>query len=526
VPWSGGRYQPLALENVYTANDVWVSKVLAAVQEVVVAPTSMKALGFCVSINHAEFMADKFNQAGVRAKAVSSNTNRSERASALEQLRAGDLNVLFAVDLFNEGIDVPDVDTILMLRPTESATIFLQQLGRGLRKAEGKTVLTVLDFVGHQRAEFRFDQRFGRLLGRSRRQIERDVETGFPFLPAGCEINLDPEAQEIVLANIKAAMPATFPKRVAELRSLGPLPMGEFLAEANLDVTDIYAGNNYWTSTRRAAGHLSSTASDGPGGEKLLGRGIRRLLHLDDLPRIDFVRDLISASSMPDASSLSDIEERSVTMLLMTLLSPKKGQYASVADALVHVWSFSDIREELLELLEVLSERVTHLHQPVGIDGVPLQVHATYTREEAIAAFGGATIEAPPSNREGVWWSESTQTDVFFVTLDKSDKSFSPTTRYRDYAISDLLFHWESQARTPVKSSVGQRYVNQRVGGTNVAMFIRRGKQTPDGRTQPYFFAGLADYVSHKSEKPIQLTWRLREPLPGDIFAAFRAAVA
>ena len=76
------------------------------------------------------------------------------------RLRNREINIIFAVDLFNEGVDIPEVDTVLFLRPTESATVFLQQLGRGLRLTRGKTVLTALDFVEHQRREFRFDQRF------------------------------------------------------------------------------------------------------------------------------------------------------------------------------------------------------------------------------------------------------------------------------------------------------------------------------------------------------------------------------
>ena len=125
-----------------------------------------------------------------------------------------------------------------MLRPTESATIFLQQLGRGLCKHDGKTVLTVLDFVGHQRQEFRFDQRFGRLLGRTRRQTERDLELGFPFLPAGCEITLDETARQIVLDNVRNAIPATFRRRVEELASMGPVSLAEFVHEAAIEVSD------------------------------------------------------------------------------------------------------------------------------------------------------------------------------------------------------------------------------------------------------------------------------------------------
>jgi len=203
-------------------------------------------------------------------------------------------------------------------------------------------------------------------------------------------------------------------------------------------------------------------------------------------------------------------------MALLTVLNPRKGTYGGLDDALA----------ELVELMDVLAERVTHLHPQVEIDGVPLQTHATYAREEVMAALGVSTIDAPVKPQGPAHWHEPTGTDVFFVTLDKSDRSFWPTTSYHDYAINDTLFHWESQAVTRLASETGQRYVNQRTGGTNVALFVRRSKTTPDGRTRPYFFAGLADYVSHRGERPIAITWQLRQPLPGDTFANFRAAVA
>ena len=241
LKWTRGGYQSSELTEVYTSDNRWIEKVFAALSEKVSQPTRMRALGFCVSIEHAQFMAKKFNEQGLKSVAVTSQTSRTERDQSLIDLREGNINAIFAVDIFNEGVDVPEVDTVLMLRPTESATIFLQQLGRGLRKTESKDLLTVLDFVGHQHAKFRFDQRFGKLLGRSRKQLEKDVETGFPYLPAGCQINLDPVAQEIVLSNIKNSVPATFPKRVEELRSLGDVGLKKFLDEAMIELSDVYA---------------------------------------------------------------------------------------------------------------------------------------------------------------------------------------------------------------------------------------------------------------------------------------------
>jgi superfamily II DNA or RNA helicase len=149
VPWRRGQgYDLGALENVFTADHAWARRVLEEVRRKVDEPSTMRALGYCVGVRHAEFMAARFTELGLPSVALSATSTRDERIGALRDLADGEVRVVFTVDLFNEGIDVPNVDTLLMLRPTESPTLFLQQLGRGLRKAPGKAACTVLDFVG------------------------------------------------------------------------------------------------------------------------------------------------------------------------------------------------------------------------------------------------------------------------------------------------------------------------------------------------------------------------------------------
>ena len=192
IPWRRGQgYDVSALEGVFTADHAWVHFVFEEVRRKIGDPSSMRALGYCVSVGHARFMAQRFTELGLPSVSLSAASPSAERSAALRDLSRGELRVVFTVDLFNEGIDVPNVDTLLLLRPTDSPTLFLQQLGRGLRKAEGKGACTVLDFVGTHRKEFRFDRRLRALLGGSRTDVERQVQNDFPFLPAGCSFHLD-----------------------------------------------------------------------------------------------------------------------------------------------------------------------------------------------------------------------------------------------------------------------------------------------------------------------------------------------
>lgn len=244
IPWRRGRgYDVEGLTNLVTGNDAWARQVVAQVARHVDDPRRMRALGFCVGVEHARYMARVFRDAGLDAVAIWSDSPDEERKAALTDLAAGRVTTVFSVDLFNEGVDVPVVDTLLLLRPTDSPTLFLQQLGRGLRLSKDKTVCTVLDFVGHHRKEFRFDRRFQALLGGTRKDLTEQIERGFPFLPAGCHMELDPVAREMVLANIRAGVPSRWHEKVDELRRMArsgaPVSLAGYLEESGLQSSDV-----------------------------------------------------------------------------------------------------------------------------------------------------------------------------------------------------------------------------------------------------------------------------------------------
>jgi superfamily II DNA or RNA helicase len=517
IPWRrGSGYDVASLTNLLTADHVWSNRVLEQVRDKVGDPGTMRALGFCVSVQHAVFMADRFTQAGLPSVALSGESSLAEREAALRNLGDGKIRVIFTVDLFNEGIDVPTVDTLLLLRPTDSPTLFLQQLGRGLRRAHGKTVCTVLDFVGTHRKEFRFERRFRALLGGSRADVRKQVEAQFPFLPAGCNIELDAVAQEVVLRSIRDSLPTRWPERCDELARLGDVGLGEYLQATELELEDIYSGGHSWSEMRRDAG--LPVAPAGPEETTLL-RAVGRLLHLDDDERIDAYASLVGLPTPPRMGDLDELDRRWLRMLVgsITNLGPKQTLEAAVDQ----LWSHPQVRAELAELLSVLHGRGDHLDLPLGLPNVPLHVHARYTRAEILAAFASGDGARPQTWQTGVWWDAPSSTDLFAFTLDKSVGSFSPTTRYRDYAISPQLVHWESQSATSTESRAGQRYINHRSLGTNVLLFARLRS---DDRA--FWCLGSAEYVSHEGERPIAFVWKLNHKLPADLYSQFAAAVA
>jgi superfamily II DNA or RNA helicase/HKD family nuclease len=524
VPWTRGRgYSVDGLTNVMDGNEIWARRIIQLVHEHVEDVSTMRALGFCVSVQHARFMTRMFNEAGIRATAVWADSPAEERKAALQALARGEVNVLFSVDLFNEGVDVPVVDTLLMLRPTESPTLFLQQLGRGLRKASGKTVCTVLDFVGTHRKEFRFDRRFRGLFEGTRQQLRQHVENDFPFLPAGCHMALDRIAKEAVLQSIRSAIPSRWPEKVAELRQLArriPDPsLVEFLTETGLDLEDIYAGAKCWSDLREDAG--LAVAAHGPD-ERSFRRAVGRLLHVDDAERQTAYRARMLGTTCPDIASMDGRERRLARMLLAQLGDQVFTKATSLQEGWERLWRHPQVRAEVAELMAVLRTRTDHLHAtlPQRAD-VPLQVHARYTRIEILAAFGegdGATVAAWQT---GVRHLEQQRADLLAFTLDKSSGSFSPTTRYRDHAISRELIHWESQSVTRADSETGRRYQQHAQLGSDVYLFARL---RDDDRS--FWFLGPASFVSSRGEKPMAIVWRLQWLLPGDLFTQFAAAVA
>jgi superfamily II DNA or RNA helicase/HKD family nuclease len=519
LDWRRGDYDLAALERVYTADDARVRIVLRELKDKVTDLSSIRALGFCVSVKHAEYMADRFRAAGIPALAVSGATSKEERAAALDALRNRDVNVLFAVDLFNEGLDIPDVDTLLLLRPTQSATVFLQQLGRGLRRTADKPVLTVLDFIGQQSREFRFDLKYRALTGTSRSGLERQLDRGFAFLPSGCELVLDEVAREVVLDNVRRQLKLNRKQLVQDVRSHGDLDLAGWLQESGRELTDVFKAGS-WTWLRREAG--LPTLGQGPADEQLLKR-TAAFAHVDDTERATlYTRFLTDPVSYRD---LWEREQRFARMLFFSMW-PNGGGFASYQEGFDVLAQSPAVRDELRQVIALGLANAEHVTGSLeaGMQQVTMRTNARYSREEALAALDWATLTRKPSSFvAGVVWSQAVQTDAFFVTLRKTERDYSPTTMYRDYALSPELFHWESQNATSLASATGQRYLHHQTGGSHVLILARETRATEWGGPRPFLCLGPASYVSHEGERPIAVTWKLRHPMTVDVYR--RAAI-
>lgn len=515
--WVRGGYDRAELSNLYTLSQGVAEKradhILRSMDKYVTDMSDVRALGFCVSIEHARFMADYFNRCGVPALALTGDSRDDVRASAQERLVKGELRVLFVVDIYNEGVDIPEVNTVLFLRPTESLTIFLQQLGRGLRLAEGKECLTVLDFIGAANRKYNFEEKFAALLDNTNHSVEQELRHGFVSVPKGCYIQLEKKASQIILTNIRQSygFKGGLVSRIASFEEDSglPLTLENFLTYHHMDVRAIYARFSF----ARLCAEAGVRDDFAEPAEDVLTKAFSRLCAIDSRRWIGFLLDILPRLDDVDFSALGENEKRMLNMFYVTVWLEVIEDFSADAvwERLYALAESPVMLAELIELLRYKLNTIDFIDAPADLPyDCPLDVHCAYTRDQLMLALD---FMKPKTLREGVKWLPEKQTDVLLITLNKSDKEYSPTTMYNDYSINSRLFHWQSQSTTSADSPTGQRYINHRARGSHVLLFVRETKSDACGAA-PYTFLGTADYVSHSGSRPMNIVWELHQEIP------------
>lgn len=521
VPWKRGTYDPAELSRLYTGNQQRADLIIRAVQDYTTDLHDIIGLGFCVSVEHAEYMAAAFREAGIPAACLHAGSSREERSTIQKRLVDRKIHFIFVVDLYNEGVDIPEVNTILFLRPTESLTVFIQQFGRGLRLSDRKECLTVLDFVGNHNKNFPFGERIAALLSPGGKTLVEQVSRDSYSLPKGCYIHFEEKAREKVLANIRANITnrATLIRKIHsfEDETGEPLTFKKFLQRYSLQPLDVYRRGTF-CSLAAEAGVYPGTYAD----ERLFPRTAAiRLATLNSPEAIHLIRDALSDPCHYSPAALSD-REKSILALFYYSLSdvPLRDENMGIEEIFSDLFAYDEIRREICDLLEYNGAHIEFLPKPVdlGFENA-LELHATYTRAQAFAALGHYTLTRKPAggSREGVVYLEDKKADVFLVTLNKTEEHYSPTTMYKDYAVNENLFHWQSQSTTSVSSPTGRRYIEHERWGSKVLLFVREYNKV-GGVTQPYLFLGTARYVSHEGSRPMSITWELDDPMPPGFF--------
>lgn len=514
VPWNQTG-EISAIEKLVTGNDVRARLVINEWRRLAGDITKCRTLVFCVSVAHAEYMTEKLNQSGINALCVVGKTPHEERRRAPERLAKGEVIALVTCDLYNEGIDIPSVNILLFLRPTQSPVLFQQQFGRGLRLSSDKESCLILDFIGRYRQDFRFDRLLSSITGLTREQLTDAVDKGFGSLPSGCHIHLQRQSRDQILSSLKRLVQHNWRRLCKELQAFAALKgrsnisLADFLREQAIDIEDIYRGNGRsgWTNLKRDAGLLVSPVG---AEDDYFGRRFADLLHFDDIARIDL---LLKVNDQGKSYHLEN--DSRLLQMLAYQIDGQHHQTGTGLDFLRRLPVQSALRSELTEIGEVLlGKNVVRQQSIPGLEDTPLCLHASYGIREILTALNWLTAERRVPFQAGVLALQERKTELLFVTLDKRE-GYHERITYHDYAISAERFHWQSQNSAGPNTPSGKRYLESPGNGWTFQLFVRCAKG------EPYKVCGPVILQDSEGSKPMTIYWRLAVPLPIRLFQEY-----
>lgn len=515
VKWEKGKYAASELTALYTKNDIRVGEIITNLNKYLNDINDIRAIGFCVTVEHAIFMTEKFNLAGLKANYLTSR-NANERDRIRNEFKKKEFNYLFVVDIFNEGVDIPEIDTVLFLRPTESLTVFLQQLGRGLRLAEGKDCLTVLDFVGNSRPEYDFESKFRALIGKTTTSVQKEIEDDFPHLPLGCSIILEKKTKETILENIKKATSLNINQLINKIQNFQhqadlPLTLNNFIEFYHIPIETIYRKDS-WSRLCQRAGIIDDFENIN---EKQIYSAIsNKWLSTNSTSYFNFI---LSIAKKDFKIKIDDFDENQKIMLLMLHYDvwQNAGGFDSLEQSIIQIGKNKTLVNEIIEVLELLLDKIGFKEIDIQLTyKQPLKLHSRYTRDQILVAFRLSTFEKKSSNREGAAENKDLNTEILFINLIKSEENFSPTTMYDDYAISETLFHWQSHNAYGPETTKGVSYIKHLEINKKILLFVREKSKDENGNTLGYVFIGEGIFKETEGSKPMSIKWELNEPIP------------
>jgi superfamily II DNA or RNA helicase len=372
MQWNG-RYDEHELTKVYTANDHRASLVYQKVEQYLNDLSEVKAIGFCASQAHARHMNAYFQKRGLKSEVVLADTDTSSRDSAQKRLSRGNLNFLFTVDLYNEGVDIPDLNTVLFLRPTESLTVFLQQLGRGLRLSPGKEHLTVLDFIGqaHKNYQSRFEEKYRAVFEKSRHSLVHQIEQNVFKLPRGCYLQFEKMAKEYVLRGLKqVTFNARFLSekvRTFEADTGQPLTLAAFLEHHKLSLYDFYGTGS---TPRSLYTLLSPEGFEATDDYLSVVKRFKSLFHLNSRRFLRFILQYLEEKGWEREPSANLLENRLEGMLYYTFFQKHPGQngHGGYKDALKTIFAADGhLTQEIAQICDHLLEKIDFVDESVDL---------------------------------------------------------------------------------------------------------------------------------------------------------------
>ena len=521
IKWKNGGYDISQLNDLYVNNKdsalERAANIASAVDRYIANINDMKALGFCTSIEHAEFMSSYFNSINIPSIALSGNSPRDIRNTAKKKLQNGELKIIFVRDIYNEGVDIKDVNTIFFLRPTESKTIFLQQLGRGLRIAKGKECLTVLDFIGLANKNYSYEKKFASLMLQATGNFKSQIINGFDMLPRGCYIILEKKAKEYILDNLSrnSTLKQLFIQRIKDYPNDfdDELNLLNYCLKYDVNPKLVYGK---WGTTFDA---LKNKALEGlEYDHKEYAKILYRLCTLTSSEFIKFMFNNLNNINSIEYETLNNNEKSYIRILYDCIYEKKLSTigFNNYIEALRYYFSDKEfLINELIQLFKYMFAKLDVITKPLSLPyNNSLEVYGTYTKRQFMAVLDEIADNAIS---EGVKWLKNKKTDIFFITLNKNHSYYSVSTSYHDYPISETLFNVQTQSKTTDKQATGKRYIDTKENNELSILLLVRELKDDEFGSVPFTFLGRAKYVSHTGNKPMSMKLELEDKIPSNI---------
>ena len=521
-----------------------------------------KVLGFCQTIKHAKYMSDEFNARGIPSIALSSEDNKSidERIAITKRLEkdSDPLQVIFTVDLFNEGIDIPSVNTILMLRPTDSSIIFIQQLGRGLRKLQNKEFVTVLDFIGNYNKSFLMAIALNGKQNFDRDSLKVEVQTDFADLPNGTYIHMDKITKEQILRQLENEKFMSMKYMKESYLSFkhvcgGRIPMLiDYLKhDGSVDPIRFSSFSSSYKTYLEFVAHMESDTH--PELIQLLeNKAFKQLLRLlttyTPAKRAEefIIAELLLNSPNHNASVdeicntcekyLDKVHKETVIHACETLSGKyfDPGEIRQYQDSLFiyndNIISFNETVKIYLNINHTACKWISDLIQYSLLRyqeefgskdyGFPfLKLYYEYSMRDVALLCNYHKIH---SSFRGQGLLTSAKPDYFiFVNLHKNS-DIKESINYKDKYLSQSVFQWQSPNSTRQDSEVGKNIIYSYKRGINLHLFVRKFEKV-ENITQPFVYLGKVTPHSESAvgNKPITIQFALNNPIPDDMYLDF-----
>lgn len=517
----------------------------------------LKAIGFCISKEHARYMEKEFNKRGINSIALTSDDSVDDRAKVIKRLENDNdaLEVIFTVDLFNEGIDIPSINTVLMLRPTNSSIIFIQQLGRGLRKYKDKEFLTVLDFIGNHNKAFLIAIALNGARYYDKDSLKVSIATDFANILGSSNIQMDRISKERILAQIdsenfnvikylreeyeefKKMNSGRIPDLLIDYLKFegAPNPVKfikhnsnksktyiEFLNKVEKSFKDyeLLENESFETILKDLSGNLPLKRPY----EFII---IRYLIKSKSSNLANLKNEILKYIEFIDEDSLNHSIECLLGKYLdalqtknKLLLINKKDDNISLSEEFINILKNKKFK---LYIEDVINYGLLRYEKDYGEKYYGVPFFRLYNQYNMIDAALLSNYRKIHSSFRGQGLIVNNNHWFLFVDLHKDD-DIKDSINYNDKFISRDVFQWESPNSTLVSSARGKNLINNVENNIHLHLFIRKYKEI-DNKVEPYIYIGEGDTVEHEGEKPIKLKLQLRNKVPVKLYSEFNKRV-